>query len=698
MGYNCCKGCTVYIEDQSGQWGYENHQWCGIDDKVCKDNNCWSLPEYPCCEGNSIVTSDSQGDWGYENNHWCGIIKKEVNDCWSLPDYPCCEGNTIVTTDSHGDWGYENNHWCGILKQTGEKDPSTGNPEETPVDPMIEDVPIFSMESGYYEASDNLNLTLSSSGTIYYTLDSSDPTTSSTAKVYEGEIKMYDKSVDNNVYSMYQHEENSPYSITIHTGYKASTLKHDKVTVIRATTKLKDGTFSPVITKTYFVMDKEKLQFYSDITVVSLVTDPSNLFDKDKGIYVLGQQYLDWKKSPKYNPRKSEWDSDNITNFFSKGKEWERNASFTLFRHGKEEMVQEVGIRIKGASTRNSNMKSFNIYARKEYGKSKFKYEVIEDNKSVIDGKPITKYDSFSLRHSNWLDRMRESVVQRGLKDFPILATLDNSKCLVFLDGEFWGLYDLIEKPSDFYIKSNYDIPTENVALIKNDILEEGTEEDLNDLTSLVEFCAKNDLRDEVNYNYVAEKVDVESLIYSYASGLYLGIWDWPNRNYLVYRNKGEPIEGNDYGDGKWKYGAFDFDYSAGITFASFGGVPGYAHDSFKKFQSAKDIFPTPIFDGMIKNPKFYKRFGEVMHLMEEEIFNPEKMKKIVEEQKSKYLDYIVKNDWRWHNGTPKKSWEAFREAQNKYYSDGWDVITEFFERRPQYVYQFMEKTYGKYK
>jgi len=45
-----------------------------------------------------------------------------------------------------------------------------------------------------------------------------------------------------------------------------------------------------------------------------------------------------------------------------------------------------------------------------------------------------------------------------------------------------------------------------------------------------------------------------------------------------------------------------------------------------------------------------------------------------------------------------KKSWETFKEDQKKYFSDGWDVMTEFFERRPQYVYQFMENTYGKYK
>ncbi|OUM63376.1 hypothetical protein PIROE2DRAFT_43423, partial [Piromyces sp. E2] len=31
------------------------------------------------------------------------------------------------------------------------------------------------------------------------------------------------------------------------------------------------------------------------------------------------------------------------------------------------------------------------------------------------------------------------------------------------------GLYEIMEKTSAYYIKSNYDIPIENVALVKND-------------------------------------------------------------------------------------------------------------------------------------------------------------------------------------------------------------------------------------
>jgi len=551
------------------------------------------------------------------------------------------------------------------------------------------------MESGFYENVEGLELTLESEGTIYYTLDSSDPTTSKTAIVYDGPIKMYDRSIDENVYSKYQHD-NTAYSIQLQNNYVASKNKNDKVTVVRAVAKLDDGSISPVVTKTFLVMNKDQIKFYSEIPVVSLVTDPSNLFDKDKGIYVCGQQYLDWKNGPDYNPGKSEWDADNVANYFSKGKEWEREATFSLFIDGKEVKTQDVGIRIKGASTRNSAIKSFNLFARKKYGDSKIEYPLIKDNKNIVTGETIEKYDSFSLRHTNWFDRMRESVVQKGLKDSPIVATYDNNKALLFLDGEFWGLYEIMEKTSAYYIKSNYDIPTDDVAIVKNDELEEGDEQDLQDFKDLVKFCKSNNLTVEDNYNEVAEEMDLDSLIYHYAVGFYLGIWDWPNRNYLIYRNDGEPIEGNEYADGKWRWGSFDFDYSTGLTYDSFGNVKGYAHDSFRKFQNKKDEFPTPIFSRLIKNKKFYKRFVEVMHEMGDEVFSPEKMTKIIEDQKTNYLKYIIKTDWRWYSGTPTMGYDTFTTMQSKYYGGGYDDMTEFFVNRPKYVYKFMEDTYGK--
>ncbi|OUM59654.1 Non-catalytic module family DOC2 [Piromyces sp. E2] len=76
---------------------------------------------YPCCSSNNtdVVYQDETGDWGVENNNWCGIRIAKVNafNCWSKNlGYPCCSTcQNAVYTDNDGKWGIENNNWCGIL-------------------------------------------------------------------------------------------------------------------------------------------------------------------------------------------------------------------------------------------------------------------------------------------------------------------------------------------------------------------------------------------------------------------------------------------------------------------------------------------------------------------------------------------------------------------------------------------------------
>lgn len=555
--------------------------------------------------------------------------------------------------------------------------------------------PVFSLESGFYSANAVRELSISSSDTVYYTLDGSDPTTSDTAKVYSGAIPMYDRSIDENVYSKYQHEDNSPYSVTLQQRYSANPEKFDKATVIRAAAKSDDGTFSRVITKTIFVMSDEKLKYYSGIPVVSLVTDPDNLFDKDRGIYVAGQQYLDWKKSAQYDPRKSEWDTDNVANFFSKGKEWEREADITYFRDGQLGFTQKMGIRIKGASTRNSQSKSFNVYARSEYGDSKLDYKLIDDNYSTTDGDIIDRYDSFSLRAVAWSDRMRERVVHSALRDLPALATYDSDRCMLFIDGELWGMYEIIEKSSDYYIQTNYGIPSENVAMVKNGELEEGTADDYDDLRLLGEYCKNHDMSLSYNYNYVTSKIDIESLIDCYCAGLYLGTWDWPNYNYLMWRNKGGVIDGDPYSDGKWRCGSFDFDYSVGLTYENFGGVEGYQYDSFQKMDKAKKEMPTSIFVGLLKNAEFRQKFADKFYSYAYSVFEPSKMKAELDEEESRFMDYITMTSWRWNNGRPNSDYNSFASQQRNYYHSEMEKMRTFFKRRAQYAVEDMQNYLG---
>jgi len=81
LGYSCCKTCLVYETDASGEWGYEDHKWCGIP-SFCSESKCWSEKlGYPCCSSSCYVyETDESGDWGYEDDHWCGILEEDCQN------------------------------------------------------------------------------------------------------------------------------------------------------------------------------------------------------------------------------------------------------------------------------------------------------------------------------------------------------------------------------------------------------------------------------------------------------------------------------------------------------------------------------------------------------------------------------------------------------------------------------------------
>ena len=81
------------------------------------DKQCFSQPIYSCCKGNKVVYVDESGYWGVENGEWCGIEKDSTNSCFSIPlGYSCCKQCDVLYTDESGKWGVENGEWCGINK------------------------------------------------------------------------------------------------------------------------------------------------------------------------------------------------------------------------------------------------------------------------------------------------------------------------------------------------------------------------------------------------------------------------------------------------------------------------------------------------------------------------------------------------------------------------------------------------------
>lgn len=431
--------------------------------------------------------------------------------------------------------------------------------------------PVFSKKSGFYDGEFTLTVSAPAGTTVYYTTDCTNPTASSTR--YSSGIRIYDRSNEENVYSMTP--DTSVYSDYV------PTQKIDKAMVVRAIAVDSDGNVSNISTATYFV-GNDYAQKYKDFAVMSVVSDPDNLYDYDTGIYVKGAVYDEYK-----NGNQNPWGGDDNpwggmggiggwpgmqddgstpANYNQRGREWERAAYFDFFDNSHKLVISsDCGIRIHGGYSRAYLQKSLRFIARKEYGSGKFKAALIPGLVKNSDGvTPLEEFDTFVMRNGgNAWDyvKFKCAYIQKLLEDRSF-DTQDSNPVVSYLDGEYWGLYMIREDFDDNYIANNYDIPKEDAIIIKVGSVDEGdetTDKALYD--ELISYASNNDMTVRANYEKMCSMIDVQSLADYYAAEIFIANTDWPHNNYRLWRSRSVDPS-NPFQDGKWRFMLYDTEMS----------------------------------------------------------------------------------------------------------------------------------------
>ena len=547
--------------------------------------------------------------------------------------------------------------------------------------------PKFSKKSGFYDDEFLLTLSTEEQSEIFYTIDGSNPFNSVTVQKYTEPIKIYDRSEEPNIYSEIGDDRDSPTFIGPLTGYSKPKYLLDKAMIIRAFCINEEG-ISKIITQSYFVTTGQLAQ-YKNITTISIVTNPENLFDPDKGIYVVGYKYLEEmaKITSQAELWQKFWQINGECNYSQRGQEWERESSVSIFKNGNLVADQNMGLRIKGSSTRSAAGKSFNLYARKKYGKEYIEYPLFPNNYDV-DNQVIDKYKSITLRSVYSDERIRDEVVSKIIYDSKYDAISDTKKCIVFINGEYWGFYVIIERFNEEYFQSHYKIPRDDVLVYR-----EGDANNVKEYINFMETYSQKDLTSKEVFNEIDKYIEVNSLVEYFVIGIYIGIWDWPNHNDGIWKNGGVRIKKNPYTDGRWRYILYDFDFTMGRTYEDYGGVEGYEYNNFKHLSRNEDKigFPNDFFKPFLKNEEFRNRFALMFCDYANDLFNIDRIKTIINDYTENYLDELSECIVRWRNYDNGTKEEAFENYKNMYIKE-FDQMITFFEERPKYAFDHMKE------
>ena len=499
--------------------------------------------------------------------------------------------------------------------------------------------PVFSHESGFYEESFLLEISAPNAAKIYYTLDGSVPDRHS--REYTGPLHITNATKNENTHSMrtdvsagfytdlidqYKPEDGNP-------GYRAPEFLLDKCTVIRAVAVSRDGTVSNEISATYFV--ELSAEDYNGCNIVSVITDPANLYDSQTGIYVTGDIFTQYMQAGEVDHNWHTWDA----NYRQRGADWERPAIFAFFgSDGRLENAIPGGIRTHGDFSRGSLPRGLNLYARTEYSRTEdfgfnpFASDFVPQRLVLNAGgnATLTQFPDYMMtemaREMNYTTMLHEPYV-------------------LFLNGEYWGFYWLTEKFDEDYMSHYYNVDENNVIIIKNFMVENGIEQDLWDYYDMREFIADNDMTDPQKYAEACQLIDVESCIDYYATMIYVARnHDWPMSNEGCWKVR-NPSPGNPYADGRWRWMMFDLNSPGLIT---------TDHDTLNYVLEKDDMFAS-----LWENPTFRQALVERLFYVGQNCFAAEKVDTFINDFMDSMIP-VMEKSWARFYGQENSKQEAF--------------------------------------
>ncbi len=440
-----------------------------------------------------------------------------------------------------------------------------------------------------------LSVELKGEGSIYYTLDCSEPTAAST--LYTAPIKL------------------------------------SKTSVIRCCSIAEGKPMSEILDLTYIINEPDTLE------TISIVTTPENLFDHYTGIYATG-------------PKASSAFPYNGANYYNR---WEREATVSFFDSEGGGFSEPCGIRIFGGLSRALPKKSFACFFRTAYGNGQLDYKLFDDY-------PLNSYESFVLRNTGQDYRhssMRDAMITSMARDFLGIDVQNCRPVVVYINGEYWGLYFIREKLNEHYVAGHYNVDSSKAEVaVANGNRSEA-------YMALVDYAASHDLSVKEHYEHVCSLMDVENYIDYHAAQMIIANTDNGNIRFFTYEG------------GKWRWIMYDVDQS--FRSANYDTIAEHLNP---KGTGGGDNFSTRLINALMKNPEFKEKFLREMAYQLENVWNEKNVNAYVDEFSQLIADEMPRECQRW-----EKDYDAWVNSVKS--------LRTFAKNREAYVIKYVKSYFS---
>ena len=570
--------------------------------------------------------------------------------------------------------------------------PTPGSPNafaDTPsvrfeADPALP-LPVLGIKPGFYTSAPRVPITCASrSGTVYYTVDGSDPRfATNSIRVGSSLLLPSPPPLEGGGLSWIR---TNPVEIADRmrtAAWSAPIGSVPRAVVLRAIFT-QNSRCSKEVRGTYFIGGSHRRH----LPVLSVTAEREALFGFRDGIYVPGLSYANspvgygdnrWGKP--YANYHQEWERPAFLEFFEKGSDF---LSFSA----------SLGMGMHGGGTRALPQKTLYMICRMgEYGTDRINYR-------LFPGETATSYKRFLLRNSgnDWYGPdvpgvatlMKDAVFSRIAAPLGI-AVMAYRPVSVYLNGEYWGIHNLRESYDKHYMASRYGLDPDNMDILTHEEDErdrkkvkivrvdgdKGADEEYELMLKDIEL--NHPVSTGQGYTNLASRIDIGNYTDYIIAETFFANTDWPANNCDFWRaHTNQVAQAGAYGDGRWRWMLYDLDVAGerGADYNMF----TYLSDRDMTGDREPGFLINQLWSNADYRTAFVARYTELLNT----VFTPGRMERMIRAAAADIEPEIEAHFRRWGRTTTAGEWRravdtalvSFTAAR---YRKSWDHLNAHF-------------------
>jgi|GEM_PF-815524 len=353
-------------------------------------------------------------------------------------------------------------------------------------------------------------------------------------------------------------------------------------------------------------------------------------------------------------------------------------AHFEYIENRQTKYASGTGIQLHSVGS--GRPTSMRFYARSRYGNDWFGYPFFADQapyyfkRLVLRNSGNDNVNKNSL-NTHFRDLLAHEIARKSFID-PLISA--GKPVNVFLNGSYYGIFNLRERIDQFYIETHkgvtetYDLLERAFGFPSNENPIVGSFDNWDALMSFAD--TSGNLAEQEDFEYLASQVDLENFTNYWMCEVFAGNYDWLSNNVKYWKPT----------DGKWQWIFWDLDHGLGLKYNEYGLVDW---NTLKWSLTTSDRawpngYNNMLIRNLMKNDQYRDRFIRQFAILLNTSFSFTSTEPVFDSLRNIYAADLVHHAERYENNMDD-------------WASACDTVRSYLQRRPAALFGHLQDFFG---